>query len=128
MGLASYAGSNNNTGTTHTGLINAVNKVNLKYGTHFRSWDQTFSSQGWNGLYRYTYYRNPIILHIRSFLNPNSGHYVVLTGINLYLKQVKIADPSYGNRIISFSSLQTRINWVVSTGRTTEPLIFLSKT
>ena len=126
MGLASYAGANTNTGTTHTGLKNAVSKVNLQYGTHFSSWDQTFSSLGWNGLYSYTYYKKPLILHIRSFLNPNSGHYVVLTGINLYLKQVKIADPSYGYRTISFSSLQTRLNWVVSTGRTTKPVIILS--
>jgi hypothetical protein len=128
MGLASYAGSNSNIGTTHAGLINAVSKVNLKYGTHFRAWDQSFSSVGWTGLYSYISHNNPVILHIRSFLNPNSGHYVLLTGINLYLKQVKIADPSYGYRTLSFSALLTRMNWVVSTGRTTKTLIFLTNT
>jgi hypothetical protein len=128
MGLASYAGSNSNTGTTHAGLINAVSKVNLKYGTQFRAWDQSFSSLGWTGLYSYISHNNPVILHIRSFLNPNSGHYVLLTGINLYLKQVKIADPSYGYRTLSFSALLTRMNWVVSTGRTTKTLIFLTNT
>jgi len=128
MGLASYAGSNSNIGTTHAGLINAVNKVNLKYGTHFKAWDQTFSSVGWTGLYSYLTHNNPVIIHIRSFLNPNSGHYVLLTGINLYLNQVKIADPSYGYRTLTFSALLTRMNWVVSTGRTNNPLIFLTKT
>jgi len=128
MGLASYAGSNSTIGTTHAGLINAVSKVNYQYGTHFTAWDQSFSSVGWNGLYNYIYHNKPVILHIQSFLNPKSGHYVLLTGINLYLKQVTIADPSYGYRTVSFSSILTRLNWVVSTGRTTKPLIFLTKT
>jgi hypothetical protein len=128
MGLASYAGSNTNTGSTEAGLINAVNKVNLKYGTHFKAWDQTFASVGWTGLYNSLSHNNPVILHIRSFLNPNGGHYVLLTGINLYLKQVKIADPSYGYRILSFSDLTTRLNWIVSTGRSSNPLFFLTKT
>ena len=128
MGLASYAGSNTDWGTSHYGLINAVTKVNTKYGTHFRSWDSTFTSVGWNGLYNYLSRNNPVILHIRSFVNPNSGHYVVLTGINLKLRLAKIADPSYGYRTLSFSQLESRMNWVISSGRSTKPLIFLTKT
>jgi predicted double-glycine peptidase len=128
MGLASYAGSNTLWGTSHYGIINAVTKVNAKYGTHFRSWDSTFTSVGWTGLYNYLSSNNPVMLHIRSFLNPNSGHYVVLTGINLNLKLVKIADPSYGYRTLSFSQLESRMSWVISTGRSTKPLIFLTKT
>jgi len=128
MGLASYAGSNSNTGSTEAGLINAVNKVNIKYGTHFKAWDKTFTSVEWTGLYNQISHNNPVILHIRSFLNPNSGHYVLLTGMNLYLKQVKIADPSFGGyRILTFSDLLTRLNWVVSTGRSSHPLLFLTK-
>jgi predicted double-glycine peptidase len=128
MGLASYAGSNTIWGTSHNGLINAVTKVNAKYGTHYRSWDSTFTSVGWTGLYNYLSSNNPVMLHIRSFLNPNSGHYVVLTGINLKLRLAKIADPSYGYRTLSFSQLESRMSWIVSTGRSTKPLIFLTKT
>jgi len=53
---------------------------------------------------------------------------VLLTGMNLYLKQVKIADPSFGGyRILTFSDLLARLNWVVSTGRSSNPLLFLTK-
>lgn len=125
MTLAAYAGSNSNTGSTETGLINAVNKVDIKYGTHYRSYAEKLSSEGWTGLYSYISLNYPVILHIKSFLNPNSGHYVVLTGINLKLKQVTIADPSYGYRTLTFSQISSRINWVVSTGRSSKPLTFV---
>ena len=109
--------------------IKNVKKVNVKYGTHFKAWDASFASVGWTGLYSSIAHNNPVIIHIRSFLNPNGGHYVLLTGMNLYLKQVKIADPSFGGyRILSFSALLTRVNWVVSTGRSSTPLVFLTKT
>ena len=125
MSLASYAGSNPNTGSTETGLINAVNKVDIKYGTHYRSYKESLSSEGWRGLYSYISLNYPVILHIKSFLDPNSGHYVVLTRINLKLKQVTIADPSYGYRTLTFSQISSRINWVVSTGRSSKPLTFV---
>ena len=126
MALASYSGSTSSSGTSHSGLINAVNRVNSLYGTSLKAWDSTFSSVGWTGLYNTLSKNHPVILHIRSFLNPNSGHYVVLTGINLKLGLAKIADPSYGYRTLTFSALLTRMNWVVSTGRTTKPLIFVT--
>ena len=126
MTLASYASSNSNVGTTHSGLITAVKKVNSIYGTKLTAWDSKFSSVGWAGLYKYISKNHPVILHIRSFLNPNtSGHYVVLMGLNMNSGLAKIADPSYGYRTLSFSSLLSRMNWVVSTGRTTKPLIFV---
>lgn len=127
MGLASYAGTNSNTGTTHSGLISAVSKVNTKYGTHFRAWDTTFTAVGWPGLYRYITHGTPVILHIKSFLSANSGHYVVLMGLNLKLRLAKLADPSYGYRIISFDALKSRMNWAVSTGRTSEPVLIVTK-
>jgi predicted double-glycine peptidase len=126
MTLASYSSSTSSSGTSHSGLIKAVNKVNSLYGTHLKAWESTFSSVGWTGLYNTLSKNRPVILHIRSFLSPNSGHYVVLTGINLKLGLVKIADPSYGYRTLTFSALLTRMNWVVSTGRTTKPLIFVT--
>ena len=46
MALASYSSSNSNVGTTHSGLINAVKKVNSIYGTKFSAWDSNFSSVG----------------------------------------------------------------------------------
>jgi predicted double-glycine peptidase len=127
MALASYSSSNSNVGTTHSGLINAVKKVNSIYGTKFSAWDSNFSSVGWAGLYKYISTNHPVILHIRSFLNPNtSGHYVVLAGLNMNSGLAKLADPSYGYRTISFSALLSRMNWVVSTGRTTKPVIFVN--
>ncbi|ADZ08498.1 Pseudomurein-binding repeat-containing protein [Methanobacterium lacus] len=126
MTLASYSSSNSNVGTTHSGLINAVKKVNSIYGTKLSAWDSKFSSVGWAGLYKYISTNHPVILHIRSFLNPNtSGHYVVLMGLNMNSGLAKIADPSYGYRTLSFNALLTRMNWVVSTGRTTKPVIFV---
>lgn len=127
MGLASFAGSNAVSGTSHQGLITAVNKVNTKYGTHFRAWDKSFTSLGWTGLYKYISHSNPVILHIKSFLNANSGHYVVLMGLNLKLRLAKLADPSYGYRIISFDALKSRMSWAVSTGRTTKPVLIVTK-
>jgi hypothetical protein len=126
MTLASYSGSTSSSGTSHAGLINAVNRVNSLYGTHLKAWDSTFSSVGWTGLYGALSRNHPVILHIRSFLSPNSGHYVVLMGLNLKLGLAKIADPSYGYRTLTLSALLTRMNWVVSTGRTTKPLIFVT--
>jgi len=126
MSLASYAGSNSNSGTSNAGLINAVTRVNSLYGTHFKAWDSTFSSVGWTGLYKYLSANHPVILHIRSFLNPNDGHFVVLMGLNLNSGLAKIADPSYGYRTLTLSSLLTRMNWVVSTGRSSKPLIFVT--
>ena len=124
MGLASYASSNSNIGTSHTGLITAVKKVNLKYGTHFSLSDVKFSSKGWAGLRNYLVHNDPVILHIESFLNPKtSGHYVVLVGININSGLVKIADPSYGYRTLTFSQLLTRMNWIVNTGRSTEVVL-----
>lgn len=126
MKLASYASSSSNAGTSHSGLINAVKKVNSIYGTKFSAWDSSFSSVGWAGLYNYVSTNHPVILHIRSFLNPNtSGHYVVLMGLNMNSGLAKLADPSYGYRTISFSALLSRMNWVVSTGRATKTVLFV---
>ena len=130
MGLASYAGSNSYSGTTHSGLISAVNKVNLQYGAHYNTWDETFSSKGWNGLRNYLINNNPVILHVQSFLNPtSSGHYVVLVGININDGLVKIADPSYDNkyRLLTFTQLKSRMDWIVNTGRATEVVIPLTR-
>lgn len=130
MGLASYAGSSSYSGTSHSGLVSAVSKVNSQYGTHYSLWDETFSSKGWSGLRNYIINNNPVILHIQSFLNPtSSGHYVVLVGININDGLVKIADPSYDNqyRMLTFSQLKSRMDWVVNTGRATEVVLPLTK-
>lgn len=126
MGLASYGDSNSEFGTTNAGMLNAVKDVNLKYGTKFIAWDSSFTSVGWTGLERYLANNEPVILHIKSFLDADSGHYVVLTGINFRSGLAQIADPSYGYRTISLSDLESRINWVVSTGRSSSPLIFVT--
>ncbi len=126
MGLASYAGSNSVDGTTTAGMLNAVKDVNQKYGTNFKAWSSSFTSVGWTGLEKYLANNEPVILHIKSFLDADSGHYVVLTGINFRSGLVQIADPSYGYRTMSLSALESRINWIVSTGRASTPLIFVT--
>ena len=126
MGLASYGDSNSAIGTTNAGMLKAVKDVNLKYGTKFKAWDSSFTSVGWTGLEKYIAKNEPVILHIKSFLDADSGHYVVLTGINFRSGLAQIADPSYGYRTISLSALQSRINWVVSSGRSSTPVIFVT--
>lgn len=39
---------------------------------------------------------------------------------------VKIADPSYGYRTLTFDQLLTKMNWVVNTGRSTKVLLPLT--
>jgi predicted double-glycine peptidase len=126
MRLASYGRSNSKIGTTTAGMLNAVKDVNLKYGTKFKARDSSFTSVGWTGLERYIAHNEPVILHIKSFIDADSGHYVVLTGINFKSGLAKIADPNYGYRTISLHDLQYRINWTVSTGRTPTPLIYVT--
>lgn len=129
MNLASYAGSSSSSGTTHSGLIKAVQTVDLNYNKHFVSWDETFSSRGWNGLqYMYISRNTPVILHIHSFLHADSGHFVLLTAINAKLKEVRLYDPSYGVRTVSFSEMESRMNWIVSTGRSSKTVIPLLNT
>jgi hypothetical protein len=126
MGLASYGDSNSEISTTNAGMLNAVKDVNLKYGTKFTAWDSSFTSVGWTGLEKYIANNEPVILHIKSFLDADSEHYVVLTGINFRSGLAQIADPSYGYRTISLSALECRINWISSTGRSSTPLIFVT--
>jgi hypothetical protein len=112
-------------GTSHSGLINAVYRVNQLYKTSFSAWDESFSSIRWAGLYtKYISKNSPVILHVHSWFNANGGHYVVLAGLNMNKKMVMLADPSYGGyRIVSFSELENRMQWVVDTGRTSKPVI-----
>lgn len=126
MDLASYASTTPTNGTSHTGLINAVNKVNLEYGKHFSLYDVTFSSKGWEWLRYYLTHDTPVIIHIQSFYHENAGHYVLLVEMDINSGLVKIADPSYGYRTLTFDQLLTKMNWVVNTGRATKVLLPLS--
>jgi hypothetical protein len=110
------------TGTTHTGLINAVKQVNNLKNTSFTARDESFKS--WSTLYNNYLSKNvPLILTIRSY-EVNLGHYVVLTGINLTKKTAIIADPAYGYRTVTLTDLGERMNWIVSRG-TTRPIIVI---
>ena len=123
MTLASYAGTNSS-GSSHSGLIRAAKRVN----SSLTLLDKTFSSIGWAGVYSYIKNNNPIIAHIESFLNPGrSGHYVVICGINMITKQVKLCDPSYGIRYVSFAIMEYKMNWIIKTGRSTTTLMPLVK-
>ena len=130
MELAKYAHTTRYDGTTHTGLINALKQVNTKYKTHYHLNDVNFSSTGWNGLRNHLIHNEPVILHIQSFLKPNlTGHYVVLIGINMNEKLVKIVDPSSdeGYRILTFNQLKTRMDWIVNTGRANRVILPLTR-
>ncbi|MDD3984757.1 MAG: hypothetical protein PHY59_02450 [Methanobacterium sp.] len=63
---------------------------------------------------------------MQSFYHENSGHYVLLVGMDINNGLVKIADPSYGYRTLTFDQLLTKMNWVVNTGRSTKVLLPLT--
>ena len=124
MTLATYAGSTSTSGTTHAGLIAATKKVTstLTLG------DKRFTATGWSGIFNYLKANVPIIAHIESFINAGvSGHYVVIFGIDMKNKMVKLGDPSYGVRTVSFATMQYKMNWIVSTGRSSTPIMPLTK-
>lgn len=124
MTLASYAGTTSYSGSTHAGLINAAKRVS----SSFTLGDKTLASIGWSGVYNYIKNNVPIIAHIESFINAGvSGHYVVICGINMVTKQVMLADPSYGIRYVSFSTMEYKMNWIIKTGRSTTTLMPLIK-
>ena len=130
MKLAKYSNTNPYNGTNHTGLINAIKQVNTKYKTHYHLNEVNFTSTGWNGVRQHLLHNQPVILHIQSFLYPNTcGHYVVLIGINMNKKLVKIADPSApkGYRILTFNQLKTRMDWIVNTGRANRVILSLTQ-
>jgi predicted double-glycine peptidase len=125
--LETAAGTTSSSGTSHSGLINAVQKVNNAYGTHFSAWDENLSSRTWTGLYSTFISKNhPVILHVKSWLS-SGGHYVVLAGLSLKDQMAKLADPSYGGyRYVSFSDLEYRMGWVTSTGISDNPIIAIT--
>ena len=123
MTLASYAGSTSTTGSTHSGLQKASKRVTSTLTLQ----DKSFSSVGWDGIYKYLKANVPVICHLESFLNPGvSGHYVVIFGIDMNNKKVKLGDPSYGVRTVSFSTMETKMRWVLNTGRATTNIMPLS--
>jgi hypothetical protein len=120
MTLASYAGSTSTAGSTHAGLINATKRTT----STLTLLDKSFSSVGWSGVYNYIKSNVPVICHLESFLNPGvSGHYVVIFGIDMNNKQVKLGDPSYGVRTVSFATMESKMRWVLNTGRATTNLM-----
>ena len=124
MTLASYAGSKSTSGTTHAGLIGASRRVTstLTLG------DKAFTSVGWSGIYNYLKANVPIVAHIESFINAGkSGHYVLIFGIDMKNRTVKLGDPSYGTRIVPFDTMQKKMAWIVSTGRSNTPIMPLTK-
>jgi predicted double-glycine peptidase/uncharacterized protein YpmS len=125
--LEKIAGTTSSDGTTHSGLINAVNSINSAYGTHFTAWDENISARYWSGLYtQFISKGRPVILHVKSWLY-SGGHYVVLSGLNMNEQLVRLADPSYGGyRTVTFAELESRMSWITSTGRSNNPIIVIS--
>ncbi len=110
--LAGAAGTTRS-GTGHAGLFQAVRKANQATGQNVRIWDQSFASTGWSGLLKFLSGNNPVILNLRSWFG-NWGHYLVLAGINMKTRQVKLADPSGGWRVVSFKEMEWRMAWHTS--------------
>lgn len=124
MTLASYAGSTSYSGSTHNGLINATKRITSTLVLK----DTKLSSIGWDGVYNYIKSNVPVIAHIESFINVGkSGHYVIIFGIDMNKKLVKLGDPSYGIRTVSFNTMETKMNWVINTGRSSNTLMPLVK-
>ena len=123
MTLANYAGSTSTSGSTHAGLIKAAKKV----APSLTLSDKTFSSLGWDGIYKNIKANIPMIIHIESFLNAGiSGHYVMIFGIDMNNKMVKLGDPSYGIRTVSFATMESKMKWILTTGRATTNIMPLS--
>jgi hypothetical protein len=136
--LAKAAKSNGNTGTSQSGMIAAVNAVNAKYGTKFSMTMQTFT--GWNTINNYLANGVPVIVRVRSWLDTYGTHYVLITGINFQTGKVRLADPSYNGKgtfsiydkgvsvhEVTISDLQNRIQWIISNGKATKPIMPLFK-
>jgi len=122
--LAYTAWTSSSSGTSHDGLINAVASVNQRFGTSLSAWDESFIS--WERLEgNYLSQNKPVILHIRSFINSDGGHYVLLKGINTMQQTVVLADPSYGSsdHYVSFAEMQSRMEWIILTGRSSQTVI-----
>ncbi len=107
--LANAAGTSGS-GTGHSGLFQAVGKANKSSGKNVKIWDQKFSSTGWDGLQKFISGNNPVIINLKSWFG-SWGHYVMLAGINMKTRQVKLADPSAGSRVVSFSEMEWRMKW-----------------
>ena len=126
MELAKYAQTSPYSGSTHPGLINAVSKVNMKYNTHYGLSEVKFSDIGWEGVKNHLLHNEPMLLHVESFTHPRiTGHYVVITGINMNQGLVKLTDPSAPNgyRILTFNQLKTKMDWIVNTKRAYKVLL-----
>jgi predicted double-glycine peptidase len=132
--LAKAASSNSNTGTSQSGMINAVNAVNSKYGTNFIMTVEKFT--GWNAIKNYIKNGVPVIVRVRSWLDTYGTHYVLITGINFETGKVRLADPSYNGKgtfsiydkgvsvhEVTISDLQNRIQWIVDNGKATKPVM-----
>lgn len=124
MTLASYAGTSSSSGSTHAGLIKAASKVT----STLKLQDKKFAELGWVGVYNHLKNNVPVLAHIESFINAGvSGHYVVIFGIDMNNKMVKLGDPSYGVRTVSFDTMERKMAWIVSTGRSSTVLMPLVK-
>lgn len=110
--LAGKAGSTSTNGTTVANMVNVVSIVNSAYNTKFKAWSETFDS--WTKLRDYLVKNIPVVLRIKSFLNPNGEHYVMLRGIDIDTDYALLADPSYGKRTVKLADLKTRIKAVSS--------------
>ena len=127
MTLASYAGTTSSNGTEHSGLIAAVKKVNSLKGTSLTLSETSLTSLTWQGVHDHISAGHPVIAHVNSFLNPGvSGHYVMIYAIDIDNGYVKLGDPSYGVRKVTLANMKTRMDWVISTGRSTKPLMPLT--
>lgn len=135
--LAQKAKSNYYTGTSQSGMINAIKAVNAKYGTKFSLPKQKFT--GWNSIKSYLSKGVPVVVRARSFLDTYGTHYVMITGINFKTGKVRLADSSWNGKgtfsvkdkgvkihEITLSNLQSRLNWIVNRG-TTSPIMPLIK-
>jgi hypothetical protein len=132
--LAQAASSNNDIGTTQTGMIAAVNAVNANYGTNFSMTMEKFT--GWNVISSYIAQGTPVIVRVHSWLDTYGTHYVLITGINLQTGMVRLGDPSYNGKgtfsiydvgvsvhEVTLSELQTRIQWMLDNGKATAPIM-----
>ncbi len=107
-------------GTEPDDLIHTTETVNSVYGTHLTARSEKFTD--WRTLNSYISKKVPVILYVQSWYNPDGGHYVVLTGVDMQNGYATIADPSGGIRNVPLPELESKMQWVVDNRNVSGPV------
>jgi len=110
--LAKKAGTNKNNGTSVSGLVLAITEVNKEFGASIKP--TTSGKIPLATLAQYIKNKIPVLVRLRSWINPNGGqHWVLITAINLNNQTIRFADPSAGERVTTLADFKNRVQYVI---------------